>query len=87
MGTAVTHQHLIAVGLRLGHARGAGHAACAADVLDNDLLPERLAHARRQDAGDRVERASGRIWNDHRNGPCRPTLRDCCVRRNDDAAA
>ena len=54
-------QHRIAVGSGAGRASGGDHAAGAADVFDDDLLPERLRHAVLHDARDRIGRTAGRV--------------------------
>ena len=66
---------LVAVGRRGRDALRAGHAACAADVLDHDLLAQDLAHARRHDTAEHVGRAAGRERNDHRDRTGRVVLR------------
>ena len=48
VGADVAEHELVAVGRRLGDARRAGHAAGAADVLDDHLLAEQLGQARRE---------------------------------------
>ena len=65
----------VAVGRRVGDALRAGHAAGAADVLDDHLLAEDFAHALRDDAAEHVGRAAGRERNDHRHRPGRIVLR------------
>ena len=58
----------VAVGRGTGAARGADHAAGAADVFDHDRLAERLLHAVLQDARDRVGRAARRERHQQRDG-------------------
>jgi hypothetical protein len=41
-GVDAREDELVAVGRRLRHARGAGHAAAAADILDDHLLSKRF---------------------------------------------
>ena len=60
-------QHRIAVGRGAGGASGSDHAAGAADVLDDDLLAERLRHAVLDDARDRIGRAAGRVRHHERD--------------------
>ena len=74
-GRAVGQQQRIAVGRRLGDPRRAGHAAGAADILDDDLLAERLAHARAENARDGVDRPAGGKGHDQVDRPRRPALR------------
>ena len=54
------------VAVRRGFRRGvaADDAAGAATVLDHDLLPERLAELRREQARDRVGAAARRVGHD-----------------------
>ncbi len=48
MGADAAENHRVAVGLGIGDALGAGHAAGAADVLDHHGLAEQFAHALRR---------------------------------------
>ena len=75
MGADSANHEGVAVRRRISDPPGAGHAARAADVLDHDLLPQDLAHARGDDAGKHIGRATGREWNDHRDGAGRVSLR------------
>ena len=68
-------QERIAVGRGLHHAVRAGHAAGAADVLDDHLLAEHAAQAGGEDAPDRVDRAARRIGHHHGDRTRRPLLR------------
>ncbi len=68
-------QECVAVGRRLGDTLGADNTCRGADVLDDDLLVQEFAHARRKDASQDIERAAGREWHDHGQRPCRPVLR------------
>ncbi len=81
---AARQQQRVAVGRRLGDALRPGHAAGAADILDDELLAEDLADARAEDARDGVDRPAGRIRHDKVDRACRPALR---VRRPTAAAA
>jgi len=60
-------QERIAVGIGLGHALGSDRAARAADVLDDDLLPERAPHVLSQQTCDRVGRPACGEWNNERD--------------------
>ena len=75
VGAGVADQEGVAVGRRLGHTLAAGHAGRRADVLHDDRLTEKLAHALRLDTGAHVDAAAGRKWDHegHRSG--RPILR------------
>ena len=75
MGADIAEHELIAVRRRLRHARSAGHAARAAHILDDDLLPQKLGKAGGQNASDRVCRTTGSERNDHRHWPGGPVLR------------
>jgi hypothetical protein len=46
VGADIAEHELIAVRRRLRHSRSAGHAARATDVLDDDLLAQKLGKAR-----------------------------------------
>ena len=70
-------QHGIAVGRGAGGTAGGDHAAGAADVLDDDLLAERLRHAVLDDARDRIGRAAGRERHHERDRTAGIGLR-CC---------
>ena len=60
----------VAVGLGFGDALGAGLAAGAADVLNDDVLLQDLAHLRGNDAAEQVGRSAGgeRDHHGHRAG-------------------
>ena len=64
----MVEQQRVAVGLGLGDAAGAERAAGAADILDDDLLAEVLAHRFGDEAGHRIGRAAGRERHDHGDG-------------------
>jgi hypothetical protein len=51
----------------LGRLVDADRAATAADILDDELLAERLAHALAQDTGQSVGRTARRERHDHGN--------------------
>ncbi len=72
----VAEQEHRAVGRRLGDARGAVHAAGAADILDDHLLAEPLGQLLRHQAADEIDRAAGRERHHHGDRPRRPVLRD-----------
>ena len=63
----------VAIGRRLRHARGADHAAGAADVLDDDLLAQHLGQPLGDNAGEHIGAAAGRKAHHQRDGPVRPT--------------
>ena len=65
LGADGAEQHGVAVGPGVGHAPAAGLAAGAADVLDDHVLAEHFAHARRHDAAEHVGRAAGGEGDDH----------------------
>src|SRR5262249_15000705 len=71
----LVQQHRVPVRRGAGGAPGGDHAAGAADILDDDLLPERLREAVLHDARDRVGGAAGRIRHDERDRARRPGLR------------
>jgi IS5 family transposase len=52
-------------------------AAGAADILNDDILAEWLAHAFDKYAGNGVREAARRIRHDHGDRPVRITLREC----------
>ena len=65
----------VAVRRRRRDARAAERAAGAADILDHQLLAERLAHMLGDDPRDHVARAAGGERHHHRDGPRRIALR------------
>src|SRR5512143_2048102 len=83
MRADAAEHHRVAVRLCIGDALGTGHATCAADVFNDDLLTEQLAHALCDDAADRVLRSTRREWNDHRQGACRKILSGGLASRNE----
>jgi len=58
----------VAIGLGTGGSRGSGGAAGAAAIVDDDILPERLAQRLAQDARRGIGRAAGREVDDKRDG-------------------
>ena len=64
----VGEQQRVAVGRRLRGLVDADRAAGAADILDDELLAERLAHRWHEHAGQRVGRTAGRERHDHGDG-------------------
>src|SRR5262249_50827503 len=66
---------LIAVRRSFGYAGCSGHAAGAADVLDDNGAPKTVGKPRTEDTAEDVERAPGRERDDHGDRPCRPVLR------------
>ena len=62
-------------GRGLRDAIGTGHAARAADILDDDLLAEHFREALRHDTADRVDRPARRVRHDHGDRARRPVLR------------
>ena len=74
-------QHGIAVGRGTGGAAGSDHAAGAADVLDDELLAERLRHAVLDDARDRIGGAAGRERHHQRDRTAGIGLRRCTTKR------
>jgi hypothetical protein len=58
--------------LRRRNALRAGHTARAADVLDNDLLFEKLSQTLRDDAPHDIGRTTSRKRHRHRDRPARP---------------
>ena len=75
MGADIAKHELITVGRRPGHARAAGHAAGASDVLDDDLLAQKLGKLWGQNPPDTVGRTAGRERNHHGHRAARPLLR------------
>jgi hypothetical protein len=71
----VGEQQRVAVGRRLGRLVDADRATGAADILDDELLTERLAHALAQHAGQSIGRPAGGERDDHRDGLGRIGLR------------
>jgi len=71
------HRDGVAVGRRGQSAGDARGAAGAGDVLDDDLLAQRLGHVIADDAGDDVGRSAGGEGHDHGDGPSRIGLRLC----------
>src|SRR5215468_5094896 len=65
----------VAIGLGTGGSRGSGGAAGAAAIVDDDILPERLAQRLAQDARRGIGRASGREIDDKRDGTAGILLR------------
>ncbi len=63
--------NIVAVGRRLGDPQHPRHPAGAADILDDDLLPQDLPHPLPDKPAQDVGGASGRERNDHGNGPAR----------------
>ena len=83
MGADRADPHHVAVGLGIGDALGAGHAAGAADVLDHDLLAEDLTHALGEHAADGVLRPARRERDHHGDRARRIILRGCgCQQRH-----
>ena len=74
VGRHAAEHELIAVGLRLGDARRAGHAAGAGNIFDDDLLAQLLRKTRRVDAPQGVIDAARRKRHHHRHRPLRPVL-------------
>ena len=72
---AVAVQERVAVGRRLRDAVAAHHAAGAADVLDDHLLPEIFRQPRRHDARGGVDRTAGGERHHQRHRTRRPLLR------------
>jgi hypothetical protein len=75
MRAHASEHELVAVGIRLGHAIGADHAARSPDVNDDHLLAEHFAHALRHDTADAVLWPAGRERDHHRDRSRRPFLR------------
>ena len=71
----VPHHDRVAVRLRLRAARDAGGAAGAGDVLDDELLAERLREVFADDAGDDVGRSAGGERHDDGDRTGRVVLR------------
>src|SRR5581483_9140449 len=65
---------LVTIRLSPGDACGAGHAASPTDILDDDLLPELLAHACRDDAAKHVRWPTRCERDNHRHRPLREFL-------------
>src|SRR5215467_11057678 len=65
----VPHSDGVAVRCRLGHARHARGAACAPDVLDDQLLAECAGHVIAEDARDYVRRSTCRERHDDGDRP------------------
>ena len=55
VGAEMADHELVAVGRCLGDAIGAAHGARGDDVLDDHLLTQKLANARRKDAPEDIE--------------------------------
>ena len=66
----------VAVGLGVGHGGSPGRATRTAPVIDDDILPERLAQRLAQDARHRVGGPSRREVDDERDGTVGIVL--CC---------
>jgi len=88
MCAAVAEQELVAVGqlavktgvnALLRDAQRAGRAAGAADILDDDLLTDALAHRRRQDPRHHVDRAAGRKGTTMVTGRVGQSLGESCA--------
>ena len=67
----VAQEQRVAVGLRAGGRLGSDIGAGAGLVLDDELLPELLAHGGEDETREEIRPAAGRIGNDHRDRPCR----------------
>src|SRR5262249_34538575 len=65
----------VAIGLGIGGSRGSAGAAGAAAIVDDDILPARLAQRLAQDARRGIGRASGREIDDKRDGTAGILLR------------
>ena len=63
MGTNVANNELISIGRGLSDSTRAERAACAAWVLDYDLLSKDLGHALSDYAACYVAWATGSKWN------------------------
>ena len=68
-------QHGVAVGRGLSHPVRSRHAAGAADILDDHLLTQEFAQARRQDPRLGIVRPACRIGHHQGHRPYRPLLR------------
>src|SRR5262249_56656169 len=60
MGARAAEHELIAVRRSFGYAGCSGHAAGAADVLDDNGAPKTVGKPRTEDTAEDVERAPGR---------------------------
>ncbi len=80
MGADIAKDKLVAVGRRLGDAVGAGHAAGAADVLDDHLLAQDLGQSGVENARHDVRGTAGNIGHHHGQRPSRPVLGKALVR-------
>ena len=61
----VMEQEGVAIGCRLGDSSHADGAAGAADVLDDNLLFQRLGHRPAQQPSHSIGRSAGRKRHDH----------------------
>ena len=80
------HQEGVAVAGRLRGRLGADHAAGAGAVLDDELLPERLAELLRPGPADQVAAAARRVRNDELDRLVRPVATWAVARRGKPAA-
>jgi hypothetical protein len=75
VGAVGAEHELIAVGRGFHDPVGPRHAAGAADILDDHLLPQDFGQPRRQNPAHGVGPAAGRERNHHGHRPARPALR------------
>ena len=82
----VVQQQRVAVGRAARDAAGGDGGAAAADVLDDEVLPELLGKSRRQHARELIGRAAGRVGHDDGDGAARIVLRRAAAEREQTAA-
>jgi hypothetical protein len=75
VGADSPEQHRIAVRLGVDHDLDADDATCAGHILHDHWLADQFAHPRSDDAGHRVEYATGREGHHDGDGPRRVGLR------------
>ena len=74
MGCDPGNDERVAVRLRIGDLGRPDQAACTAAIFDEEILPQRLAQAFRDDPAEGVRAAAGGKRRDDAHRPCRPVL-------------
>jgi hypothetical protein len=63
-----TDSDRVTISRGLGNARGADTTVRSCYILNDDRLPERIAHAFSEETSDGISSAARREWHNHRDG-------------------